>query len=254
MERKARRPLTRWLSAQQYQLYRLLWTAVDWVYPPNCVGCGVLGSRWCDSCLASVQRIAGVTCEICGKPGSRTPCSDCARSRPAFEALRSWSIYSGLPREAILRLKYRNDVGLGEAIGSQLANWFVSLDWGIDLVACVPLGRSRLRERGYNQAGLIARPFAMALGLSYQPHALSRVRETLSQVGLTVHERTENVRGAFSASGSHVSAKCVLVVDDVATTGSTLGACAEALLAVGASRVYALSAARAIGPAVVDDA
>ena len=148
-------------------------------------------------------------------------------------------------QEALHRLKYRRDVGLGDSLAEHMTRYVAGLNWPIDVIIPMPLGRRRLRERGYNQAGLIARPLAMALGLEYAPRELSRRRETRSQVGLSQQERRENVRDAFVAD-RRVTGKTVLVVDDVATTGSTLSSSAEALFLSGAKDVYALTVARAL--------
>jgi ComF family protein len=143
-------------------------------------------------------------------------------------------------------LKYRHDIGLGDAIAAQLAGFVHSLSWPVDVVAPIPLSEARRRERGYNQVGLIARPLALALGLAYAPNALVRWRNTHSQVGLSREQRMENVRGVFRADGMRIRGKVVLLLDDVATTGSTLNSGAEALLSGGASKVYALTVARAL--------
>ncbi len=109
-----------------------------------------------------------------------------------------------------------------------------------------PLGKTRLKERGYNQVALVARPLAYELGISYAPNGLSKVRETRSQVGLNITERRENVREAYQADPTVVKRKSVLLMDDVATTGFTITACTDALLSAGASAVYALTIARAL--------
>jgi ComF family protein len=114
------------------------------------------------------------------------------------------------------------------------------------MIIPVPLGVGRLKERGYNQISLIARPLAMAMGIAFAPHALTRVRETRSQVGLTKNERHENVRGAFRTGNVRVTGRVLLLIDDVATTGSTLSSCAEALDCAGARDVFALTIARAL--------
>lgn len=160
--------------------------------------------------------------------------------------MRSWLVFDSPIRQALHRLKYRRDVGLGDALAAQMAEHVVSLEWPLDAIVPVPLGAKRLRERGYNQTALIARPLALALGLHYQPAALRRTRETRSQVGLSAPERRENVRNAFSAEPQLVRGKTILVLDDVATTGSTLSSCAEALLSAGAKDVFALTVARAL--------
>jgi ComF family protein len=159
--------------------------------------------------------------------------------------LRSWAVFDDPVQEALHRLKYRRDVGLGDSLAEQMVDFVSGLRWPIDLIAPIPLGRKRLKERGYNQVGLVARPLAMALGLQYAPRALARRRETRSQVGLNKDARRENVRDAFVA-GARVKGRTVLVMDDVATTGSTLSAGAEALFSAGAEDVYALTVARAL--------
>ncbi len=116
----------------------------------------------------------------------------------------------------------------------------------MDLVLPVPLSRKRYQERGYNQVALIARPLSLALGLPYSGDALIREREQRSQVGLTREERRVNVRGAFRARQSKIQGRMVLLMDDVATTGSTLSSCAEALYAAGARDVFALTVSRAL--------
>ena len=110
----------------------------------------------------------------------------------------------------------------------------------------MPLGRKRLAERGYNQVSLIARPLSMAMRIAYAPNALARQQETRSQVGLTRVQRQQNVRGAFRAKEGRVNGRIVLLMDDVATTGSTLSSCAEALYAAGARDVFAFSVSRAL--------
>ena len=146
----------------------------------------------------------------------------------------------------MLRLKYSNDVGLGEIFASKLLDLFPGLGWNVDLIAPVPLGRVRQRQRGYNQSDIIARIFAGSIGIEYEPKVLLRNRETRSQVELELDEREANVKGAFTATRDRVRDKKLLVIDDIATTGATLSACSKALLAAGAAEVHALTVARAI--------
>lgn len=232
-----------------YASYRLLWTALDWVFPPHCAGCGKPGIRWCEECQARVQQIDGEICPKCGNPQSSSRlCAACRAESPSFECLRSWAVFDGPVREAIHRLKYKRDMGAGETLAGQTLPLLRDLSWPVDLVAPIPLSKSRQSERGYNQAGLIARPLALALGIRYAPHAVSRWRETRSQVGLTGEQRRHNVRGAFRVEGAQVRGRCILLIDDVATTGSTLSSASEALLAAGAGKVYAFTLARAADP------
>jgi ComF family protein len=142
-------------------------------------------------------------------------------------------------------LKYRRDVALGDALASQMLQYVGTLNWDIDMIVPIPLGRQRYKERGYNQVGMIAKPLALALGVEFAPKVLTRCKETRSQVGLSKQERQKNVAGAFQAWAG-VNGKTILVLDDVSTTGSTLSASAEALLSAGAKDVYALTVARAL--------
>jgi ComF family protein len=143
-------------------------------------------------------------------------------------------------------MKYRRNIGLGESIALQMTDFVRSLGWPIEIIMPVPLGKKRLQERGYNQVGLVARPLAYYLGLNYEADALWKMRETRSQVGLTVSQRRENVHGAYQANHKIVRGKSILIMDDVATTGSTISACTEALLSVGAQDIYVLTIARAL--------
>jgi ComF family protein len=135
---------------------------------------------------------------------------------------------------------------MGEILARPLVIYLGILNWPVDLVIPVPASLARLAERGYNQVSLLARPIGLGLELPYRPHALVKVRETRSQVGLSAKERQENVRGVFRADQQIVKGKSVLVVDDVTTTGSTLEECAQALVRVGARQVYGLTLARSV--------
>ena len=211
-----------------YPLYRMAWSGLDWLFPPRCGGCGKVGSRWCDQCQKNVPALCGDLCEKCGLPISHSGmCDRCRVDPPPYCALRSWAAFDIPVRQALHKLKYRRDMGLGDALA-------------------VPLGRKRMQERGYNQTDLIAHPLSLALGLNYRPGALKRKRETISQVGLSAVERRDNMQDAFLADPRVVRGRVVLVVDDVATTGSTLSSCSEALLQTGAADVYALTVARAL--------
>ncbi len=174
-------------------------------------------------------------------------CRRCREHPPAFEQLRSWALFEGPVRAALHRIKYRRDLPLADALAASLVGLYRStLQWHLDMVVPVPLSARRRRERGYNQASLFAFPLALALRLPYRPAALERRRHTRSQVDLSWRERQQNVAGAFQAHPAAVSGKSILLVDDVATTGATLNACAAALQAGGARSVYALTVARAV--------
>jgi len=173
-------------------------------------------------------------------------CARCRENPPAYKFLRSWAVFENPIQVALHRLKYRRDIGLGEALSGQVANFVEQLNWPIDTLIPIPLGKKRLKERGYNQVAMIAMPLAAQLGVKYLPKALSRARETRSQVGLSAMERQENVRMAFLANARMASGRTILLIDDVATTGATLSSAAEALYNAGAQDVYGITIARAL--------
>jgi ComF family protein len=185
-------------------------------------------------------------CQKCGealKKGQHL-CSACRRTSPPYQALRSWAPFSGPLREAIHSLKYHQNMGLGSKLSLHLIAMLDQLHWPIDLVIPVPLSSERFTERGYNQSNLLARPIAFARQIPFAPRSLKRTRNTTSQVGLSAKERLANVHGAFTAQPGDISGNSILLVDDVATTGATLTACTQSLLAAGAAQVYAITLAR----------
>jgi len=231
-------------------LYQLGWKVIDLLFPPRCAGCEEWGTRWCENCLSQVNEIKEPVCPSCGEPHREGEpvglCERCQQTQPRYTAIRSWAVFEAPLQNAIHCMKYENDLGLGEYMSKFLAKVFRKTNWDVDLVAPVPLGAERFKERGYNQAMLLARPFAWSMDLPHKPQALQRVRETRSQVKLSISERRENVAGAFQSKPEIVSGKSVLVIDDVTTTGSTLDACADALLRADARTVYGLTLARAV--------
>ena len=167
---------------------------------------------------------------------------------------RSYGLYAGNLRKAILQLKFHGREYLGNRLGALLARaWGALPEPDPAIVAPVPLHPSRKRQRGFNQAELLARGLVRRLRKEERFHrfqlvasCLRRIRATLPQVGLSVSARRENVSGVFSvARPEQVRTRTVVLIDDVMTTGATLSACAAALKRAGASRVLALTLARA---------
>jgi competence protein ComFC len=230
-----------------FQLIRLFWGSLDWLFLPVCGGCRRKGFRWCPDCQQKVKPVPEPACWICGLPISHPGlCLNCSTSRPPYVALRSWVVFEGPIRHALHSLKYYRNMALGDALAGYLADYVRKLEWRVDMVVPVPMGRQRMRERGYNQVSLFARPFSSLLDWRYSPKVLGRVRETRSQVGLSTMERKENISGAFRADPVLATGKTFLVIDDIVTSGATLAACSEALARAGAKSVHALTLARAL--------
>lgn len=167
----------------------------------------------------------------------------------SLAGLRSAAFFDGALRQALHRLKYKQDVILADTLAHWLKNaWHMYALPDEAIVVVVPLSEQRLKTRGYNQADLLARGFAQQTNLRYWPTVLRRTRHTASQVDLSASERLTNVAGAFQASPPQVCGQKLVLVDDVCTTGATLNACAEALRCAGATEVWGLTLARARNP------
>lgn len=232
--------------AFKYRLYRSIWTAMDALFPPRCAGCGTAGARWCELCQQSTPKFPKENCIYCQKRGAAEGDGhSCRYARRELDGLFTWGLHKDPLRQALHRLKYRRDLALGEALARHLIEVVDEAGITIDLVIPIPLGAQRLKERGYNQAGLLARPLAFALNVPYRPRTIHRVRETPTQVGLSLEERRQNMAGAFRAIDGMEKSQRVLLVDDVLTTGATLNAAAQAIKEVGVETVYGLTVARA---------
>ena len=228
------------------QIFQFGLRSLNWVYPPVCAGCGTLGANWCPHCAASVSQIRENFCPVCGRYtlDGRT-CRKCQLNNPAYDSLKSWGLFQGPLRKAIHSIKYKRNITLGYELAQPLIKIFSDTKWDIQLITPVPLGIARLFERGYNQSALLAKPIALKKKIPYAPDCLHRVRETSSQVNMSVAERQANVADAFKGVGKLVANNNILVIDDVTTSGATLNACATALRNAGANKVYCLTLAQA---------
>ncbi len=232
-------------SLLSYRLYHSIWKTLDIIYPPSCAGCGQGGVRLCDTCRDQIQKIGKNICPICGNPSQReAPCDTCQESPPPYTALRSYCEYAGPVREAIHHLKYNNDLLLADTLAEFLITMLKELNWEFDLVLPVPISQQHLHDRGYNQAGLIAYPVALAMQKEYSDKHLQRTRETKSQVDLSAPERFKNLHNAFQGNSATLNHKKVLLVDDVTTTGATINSCSTALRQSGCERIYCITVAK----------
>jgi ComF family protein len=214
---------------------------------------------FCHACMAALtQTLPEPLCAQCGRPivstavveGISLPlCHFCRKGMYAFDFARSFGAYTPRLSRAILLLKYGNVAPLGAWFARRLADLVERQpqDFAADAVVPVPLDRGRLRERGYNQAELIAKPLARLLGIPFRSYLLVRTQPRPNQLRLTQRERWETVRGAYAMHKmAQVDKLRVLLVDDVFTTGATLDACSRALKGAGAARVVGLTVARAL--------
>jgi ComF family protein len=211
----------------------------------------------CNDCRSRMRAIGPPLCWCCGRPfdspramDSRRPlCRLCREGLYEFEHARSFGAYDDALVRALVLLKHRPVKPLGSWFAERLAE-VISREpklFPADVVVPVPLHPARQRERGHNQAELIARPLARLLGLPLGTYLLVRTRPRPARQKLKRRQRWETVRGAYEArEGARVDKLRVLLVDDVLTTGATLDACARALREAGALRVVAVTVARVV--------
>jgi ComF family protein len=205
----------------------------------------MIGSWLCEPCRNRIRRLEEPMCRRCGVEleFAQKSCGCRGRLR-ALSRLRSAVAYEGPIELAVQRFKYGGWRRLAAPLALLLAERLVVEGLAAHEVVAVPLHADRLRQRGFNQADLLARELRQRLALAGPPGRLLRTRATPTQVGHDRLWRLENVRGAFAWRGAHLGGRPLLLVDDVATTGATLEACAVALRSAGSGPVIGVSVAR----------
>lgn len=242
---------------------RLVGGLLDLVFAPVCIGCrdpiptSATERLVCRLCWARIRAIPGPSCERCWTPavdGSAVDgrgCRECESVPPSVRVVRSAFVFDGTARALVHALKYRG----WEAAAEPMARRMASLPLPSDVLAearvvvPVPTSPARLRERGYNQAALLAAAFARQTGRALDSELLVRSRGSNTQTSLHPSERRANVAGAFTVrpeGRARARGRHLLLVDDVWTTGATAAACAAALVAAGARTVSVVTFARAL--------
>ncbi len=243
---------------------------VSVMFPAPCWICGAVLTRAgmlpiCEGCFQALRPLNGPVCACCGRPfasevaldAQMPKCFACRRDVYAFECARSFGPYTDHMVRAISLMKYERLTQLGRWFAQRLhsiARENAALS-DVDVVVPVPLHPGRLRERGYNQAELIAKPLARWMQLPLGPYLLMRTKPRPSRLLLSRRERWLTVRGAYEIrKGTRVDNLRILLIDDVFTTGATLDACSRALKRAGAKSVVGLTVARAISWAAAEAA
>jgi ComF family protein len=229
-------------------------TVLDLLFPPLCIGCRqpVADSGFCADCWSGLTFLDGPGCFCCGLPFAvalegENLCAACLAKPPSFDHARAILAYDEHSRGAILALKHADRLELVPGFARWLSRIGQPLIAQSDVIVPVPLHRSRLWRRRYNQAAELARWLARDARLAYAP-VLVRTRSTPSQGAMaSAKARRRNVLGAFKVrDAAKVAGKRVLLLDDVLTTGATAEACARALKRAGATKVHVLALARVV--------
>jgi ComF family protein len=237
------------------------WQALlDVLLPPQCRLCGARTAGepvpWvCQRCWLAITYVVPPICQQCGQPLAAPPegiassthrCGACLLHPPPYERARAVGLYDGVLRDAIHAMKYQRIYGLVQPLAALLhaqfaCHWHDAMP---EALVPVPLHRSRLRQREFDQACALARCLSQDTGIPLWADVLVRHRRTASQVGLDATQRRRNVQGAFTIRDSlRCQEKTLLLIDDVYTTGATARECARLLRQAGAVRVgiYALA-------------
>jgi ComF family protein len=241
-------------EAQASLLRRSLAALSDVIMPPVCLSCRepLAGhDALCPACWSGVDFIRPPLCDRLGLPmpfdaGGVMVSAAAVAAPPPYGRARAVAAHSGQMRELVHGLKFHDRHDVRRLFGRWLVEAGKELVADADVVVPVPLSRWRLLKRKFNQAAILAAEVARLTDLAFEPTALHRTRATPSQVGLTRHQRRENVAGAFavpSQARTKIAGRNILLIDDVITTGATVGACAEVLKRAGARNVDVLALA-----------
>jgi ComF family protein len=228
----AERIAVRWLRALGSRL-------LDVALPPRCLACGAIvtdSGTLCAACWPNVDFIASPLCGCCGIPlsagsGDHLLCGSCLASRPPWRRARSVFRYHGVGRDLVIAFKHGDRLDAAPTLARWLGRAGADLLADCDLIVPVPLHRRRLFARRYNQSAVLALALGRLSRTAVSVDALTRVRPTPSQGGLDRRGRALNVRGAIAvARRATVKDRRIVLIDDVLTTGATVGVCVRALL------------------------
>jgi len=227
--------------------------ALDFALPPRCAGCGIIVAdvhSFCPDCWKQIEFLGLSGCVTCGMPLQATEqatCGVCLARPPRIARTRAAVAYDEISRGLAIRLKYARKVALARTMARYMAP--LVGDAPDCLLIPVPLHRTRLWSRGFNQSALVARELSRRLGIPAAPLALARSRRTPPLKGMSPLQRRKTVAGAFRVrERGAIAGKTIILVDDVLTTGSTAEACARVLKRAGAARIELVSWARVVKP------
>ena len=233
---------------------RLVRSVLDFALPPRCGGCGTIVDdvdSFCADCWKQLEFLGAGGCSRCGLPLKATDietCAVCLAKPPRLDRIRAAVAYGDISRSITMRLKYGRKVALARTMSRYMQPLLGDLS-GDTVFVPVPLHRSRLWRRGFNQSAIVARELSRRTGYGVEIDALKRVRATPPLKGLNMLQRRRTVAGAFRTNRqAELRGRNIVLVDDVLTTGSTANACARVLKRAGAARVDLVSWARVIRP------
>lgn len=219
-------------------------SALDLLFPLHCLGCRKEGAILCPDCIGGLKRLDQPYCDTCAEPNAHGTCQSCLEHPPEIDGIRAPYLFEGPVRDAVHRLKYNGWKVAAPVLGGLLTDYLKAHKLPGEVLVPVPLHSRRLRSRGDNQSHLLAKEVGNLLTMPMREDLLTRAKDSPPQVEARSREqRRANVAGIFE-SAPEVEGMSILLVDDVATTGSTLSACAASLKYAGAASVWGLVLAR----------
>lgn len=231
-------------------------SALDLVLPPSCLGCGEpVGDpqALCPACFARMEFLGEPCCACCGHPFDLAApgelCASCLASHPSYDRARAVFAYTPDSRNLVLDLKHRDRLEGIPAFAGWLARVGKEALADADLIAPVPLSRLRLFSRRFNQSAELARALSRRSGIPVAVDLLLRLRHTESQARKSRLARRRNIRGAIGVNPARLPLPDdahIVLIDDVLTTGATVGECARMLKKAGAAQVSVLTLARVV--------
>ena len=217
------------------------------LYPHTCPFCGVVTKEpMCSKCADRIRPVAEPKCKKCGKPISSEKqeyCYDCTRTSHFYDRGFGLWLHQGQVKKSIYKYKYYNHRIYSQFYAGQLADIYgpVIHQWNIDLIIPIPLYKKRRRQRGYNQAELVARELGKILSIPVDAKNLQRLRNTAPQKQLEMKKRKSNLMHAFALKREFIPVSNVLLIDDIYTTGNTINSAARVLKHEGVQKVYFLT-------------
>lgn len=238
-------------------LSHILKCCMDIVFPRGCTVCGDRLPKddqgsFCSGCRPGIRRLIPPLCRICGievggADGCSPLCGECLKSPPPYSIARSVVRYEREIQQLVHKLKYSSDLSVLPGISDLIGRYDMAEFADVDCIIVVPLHLKRLRQRGFNQAAVLAGLFFADRRHLIKADWLVRTRNTVPQTKLDRTARRKNLRGAFDARAtSNFQGATVCLVDDVFTTGTTVRECAKVILHEGARNVSVLTFARVV--------
>lgn len=220
---------------------------LDLLYPPVCPFCGKISPEGiCAGCRKKIVYVREPRCMRCGKPlrdETREYCRDCEARSSFFDQGYGMWLHREPVSGAVYRFKYKNKRNWGRIFAVELAEHYEGQirAWGIEEIIPIPLHSTRKRKRGFNQSEVVAGILSELTGIPCRTDVLFRIRKTVPQKQLDRRGRKDNLMGAFGVSREWNACENVLLIDDIYTTGTTVGRAAKMLKKAGAQNVYFLT-------------